>query len=211
MLGWAETRWRAPPHVAAALAWKEYTYWLAVPVVLGWTVARRVPLLTPADVLVRHGGPGSLLTLSLRRSVRLAVLADDPLLVTANSDRIRPAATEADLLAELSESFLGKHLDPFIRTLTGHTRIGVRPLRGSVSAGVAHAFVRAAVPGTQPSDLATILSALGLDDLVRLRPGPGGTCTVERRTCCLAFTLPERRACRGCCLAATWPTTSEPA
>ena len=42
----------APRTPAAALAWKAYTYWLALPAVLGWASARRVPLLDPADVLM---------------------------------------------------------------------------------------------------------------------------------------------------------------
>src|SRR3954465_4763324 len=42
----AGPRWKAQPHAAAALAWKAYTYWLALPAVLGFASARRVPLLT---------------------------------------------------------------------------------------------------------------------------------------------------------------------
>ena len=40
----AQRRWGAPAATAAALAWRSYTYWLAMPVVLGWATARRVPL-----------------------------------------------------------------------------------------------------------------------------------------------------------------------
>src|SRR3954447_15029771 len=32
----ARERWDAPDHIAAAVTWKAYSYWLAVPAVLGW-------------------------------------------------------------------------------------------------------------------------------------------------------------------------------
>ena len=38
------------------------------------------------------------------------------------------------------------------------------------------------------------------DDLVDLVPGPTGEPAVQRRTCCLAFTLPQPKVCGGCCL-----------
>src|SRR4051794_35844398 len=50
--------WGAKPHAAAALAYKQYTYWLAMPAVLGWAVARRVPLLSADNVAVRLDPPG---------------------------------------------------------------------------------------------------------------------------------------------------------
>jgi ferric iron reductase protein FhuF len=37
-------------------------------------------------------------------------------------------------------------------------------------------------------------------DLVELVPGRGGEPTVQRRTCCLAFTLPSPKVCQGCCV-----------
>ena len=39
-----------------------------------------------------------------------------------------------------------------------------------------------------------------LDDLVEIVPGAGGEPFVQRRTCCLAFTLPEPKLCSGCCI-----------
>ena len=51
----AKQRWRATPHAAAALAWKCYSYWLALPAVLGYAAARRVPLLrVPLRELLRR-------------------------------------------------------------------------------------------------------------------------------------------------------------
>ena len=37
-------------------------------------------------------------------------------------------------------------------------------------------------------------------DLVDLVAGPGGRPTVQRKTCCLAFTLPRPKICAGCCI-----------
>ena len=76
--------------------------------------------------------------------------------------------------------------------------LGRRTLLGSVASGVAHALVRveSAVPGLCDEIGDTLLGALGVADLVEITPGPA----VHRHTCCLAFTLPEPKVCRGCCL-----------
>src|SRR5262245_60272413 len=54
LLDAAKQRWRAQPHAAAALAWKCYTYWLALPALVGYAGARRVPLPRPEHVLVKY-------------------------------------------------------------------------------------------------------------------------------------------------------------
>ncbi|HET9517814.1 MAG TPA: hypothetical protein VFO77_08825, partial [Actinoplanes sp.] len=69
----------AQQHAAATLAWKEYTYWLALPAVLGWASARRVPLLRADDVLVHFADRRNLVTLGLRDGITVAVLPSDPL------------------------------------------------------------------------------------------------------------------------------------
>src|SRR5689334_17723143 len=58
----AARRWDAQPHAAAALAWKCYSYWLALPAVIGFTGSRRVPLMTPDHVLVRFSDRQPFLT-----------------------------------------------------------------------------------------------------------------------------------------------------
>lgn len=108
LLGAAKRRWQASPHAAAALAWKSYTYWLALPAVLGWASARRVPLLDPANVRV-HLDHGPLLTIGLRRSIPVAVLPSDPLALAGLPD-VRVVADEAALLAVLRESLLDAHV-----------------------------------------------------------------------------------------------------
>lgn len=202
LLDRAAQQWRTAPHAAAALAWKAYTYWLALPVVIGWASARRVPLAHPWDVLVRYDG--GQLTVGFSRRVRVAVLPTDPLAVTGLPE-IRVVPDEAALLGALRASLLDKHLTPMAEAIHERVRVGTRTLMGSVASGVAYAVLRSAdaLPGSSAQTIGTLLATLGLADLVELVPGPGGTAgtpTVQRKTCCLAFTLPQPRICSGCCI-----------
>lgn len=212
----AKQRWNATPHAAAALAWRSYTYWLAMPAVLGWAAGRRVPLLDPADVLVRieTGHTRPLLTFGLRR-LRLAVRAGDPIPAsplnvgsTADGDRLVAGGTELvtvdsepELLAELRATLRDRHLDPLLAQLRTRVNLGARLLLGSLASAVAYSVVRGtgADPAEQVATAATLLTALDVADLVALEPGPDGP-TVQRKTCCLAFTLPKPKVCSGCCL-----------
>jgi hypothetical protein len=215
----AGRRWNAAPHAAAALAWKAYTYWLALPPVLGWASARRVPLLTPDDVLVHFEDHRPLITLGLRRSVRVAVLPGDPLALSghpavqhpdgrfagppyAQAPEIVVVPDEAALLAALRASLLDAHLTPMLEQLQRHVRLGSRTLLGSLASGVAYGVLRSAdaVPGSTVANLGTLLDALDVADLVELVPGPSGELMVQRKTCCLAFTLPQPKICSGCCI-----------
>ncbi|PZF99768.1 IucA/IucC family C-terminal-domain containing protein [Micromonospora deserti] len=197
----ATLRWGGPPHACAALAWKSYSYWASLPVVLGWAAARRVPLLDPADVLIHFEDHRPLLTLGLRRSTTVAVLPNDPLAL-AGLPEVRVVADEAALLRALRAALLDAHLAPMIAAIQAEVRIGTRTLLGSVASGVAHGVLRAAdgLPGSSVETIDTLLGALDLRDLVELVPGPAGEPTVQRRTCCLAFTLPQPKICQGCCL-----------
>nr|WP_176737928.1 IucA/IucC family C-terminal-domain containing protein [Micromonospora inyonensis] len=197
----AAHRWGGTPHACAALAWKSYSYWAALPAVLGWASARRVPLLDPADVLLHFEDHRPLVTLGLRRSTTVAVLPTDPLALAAPPE-VRVVADEAELLKLLRASLLDAHLDPLIRAIQAEVRIGARTLLGSVASGVAHGILRAAdaLPGSAVESVDTVLGALGVRDLVDLVPGASGQPTVQRRTCCLAFTLPKPKYCQGCCV-----------
>lgn len=194
-------RWGAQPHAAAALAWKAYTYWLALPVVLGWASARRVPLLRPEDVLVQLEEHRPLVKLGLRRSTTIAVLPSDPLALSGLPE-VRIALDEAELLGALRASLLDAHLTPMLDALHSQVRVGARTLLGSVASGVAHGVLRAAdsLPGGSAATIGTLLDTLGVADLVDLVPGPTGELTVQRKTCCLAFTLPQPKVCAGCCI-----------
>jgi ferric iron reductase protein FhuF len=37
-------------------------------------------------------------------------------------------------------------------------------------------------------------------DLIELVPERDGRLDVQRKTCCLAFTLPQPKVCKGCCI-----------
>ncbi|TDB78493.1 ferric iron reductase [Micromonospora sp. KC723] len=197
----AARRWGGTPHACAALAWKSYSYWVALPAVLGWASARRVPLLEPADVLIHFEDQHQLLTMGLRASTRVAVLPHDPLALSGPAE-VRVVDGEAELLRVLRASLLDAHLAPVIAAIQAEVRVGARTLLGSVASGIAHGVLRAAdaLPGSSVRAVDTLLDVLDLADLVELVPGPGGEPTVQRRTCCLAFTLPSPKICQGCCV-----------
>ncbi len=202
LLDAARRRWNAQPHAAAALAWKAYTYWLALPAVLAWTSSRRVPLLRPADVLVHFEDHRPLLTIGLDRDITVAVLPSDPLALTG-LPQVRVVADEEQLLHELRVSLLDEHLTPLLDAIQAeHVRVGARTLLGSLASGVAYGVLRAAdvVPGSVVHTIDTLLAALDVQDLIELVPGAGGQLTVQRKTCCLAFTLPQPKLCSGCCI-----------
>jgi hypothetical protein len=201
LLDAAEQRWGAAPHAAAALAWKSYSYWLALPAILGWASARRVPLLYPNDVLLHFDHQRPLLTLGMRRSIGVAVLPSDPLALSGLR-QVRVVRDEAAMLATLRASLLDAHLSPLLDAIHAEVRVGARTLLGSVSSGIAHGILRAAdvLPGSTVEHIGTLLSTLGIQDLIELVPGPTGEPTVQRKTCCLAFTLPEPKICTGCCI-----------
>jgi ferric iron reductase FhuF-like transporter len=202
LLDAARRRWHASPHAAATLAWKAYSYWLALPAVLGWTSARRVPLLRPADVLMRLRDQRPLVTFGLRQSVGVTVLRTDPLARSGMPPQMRVVDDEAGLLVALRESLLDAHLTPMVSAMQTHAKVSTRTLRGSVSSGVAHGVLRATdvLPGSGAQDVDTLLTALGIEDLVELIPGGTGKPTVQRKTCCLAFTLPRPKVCTDCCI-----------
>src|SRR2546423_724026 len=56
VLSAARRRWGGSRHASAALAWKSYTYWVALPAVVGYALTRRVPDMSPEQVLVRPHG-----------------------------------------------------------------------------------------------------------------------------------------------------------
>jgi hypothetical protein len=201
LLDAAGHRWRAQPHAAAALAWKAYTYWLALPAVLGWASARRVPLLTGADVLMHFDDPRPLITLGLRADIPVAVLPTDPL-AASGLPQVRVVADEDALLAEFRRGLLDEHLEPLLEAIHARVRLGRRTLLGSLSSGVAYGVLRSAdtLPGGSAEMIARLNRALGVEDLIELVPDRNGKLDVHRKTCCLAFTLPQPKVCRGCCI-----------
>jgi hypothetical protein len=201
LLDSARRRWQAQPHAAAALAWKAYTYWLALPAVLGFASARRVPLLRADDVLMHFRDSRPLVTLGLRHDIPVAVLASDPLALSG-LPQVRVMPDEAALLAAFRTSLLDEHQTPLLSAIHSRVRIGSRTLLGSLSSGVAYAVLRSAdvLPGSSAETIGTLLGALGVEDLIELVPGRNGKLDVQRKTCCLAFTLPTPKVCAGCCI-----------
>jgi ferric iron reductase protein FhuF len=205
LLAAAQARWSASEHAAVALAWRSYTYWLAMPVVLSWATARRVLLVAPDDVLVQVGGEQQLLRFGLRR-LRLAVVADDPVPGGAGAPEPAPElvvlGSSEELLAITRRTLRDSHLDPLLAALQARARVGTRTLLGSLASAVAYGLVRglAAPPAAIDASAQALLSALDVADLVALEPDPSGRLQVRRRTCCLAFTLPVPKICSGCCL-----------
>jgi ferric iron reductase protein FhuF len=199
----AKQRWRATPHVAAALAWKCYAFWLTLPAVLGYATAARVPLLRPEAVRVHWSERAPFVTVGITPTVEVAVLPSDPMALTAYPG-LRVVAGDAELLAGLRASLMDEHLAPIMDRMRDRVHIGRRTLWGSVASGIAHGLSRAAdvLPVPVLPTTERILAALGLDSLVELSPRPGGApgLIVQRRTCCLAFTLPEPKICTGCCI-----------
>jgi hypothetical protein len=178
-------------HAAAAVAWKAYTYWLALPAVLGYAAAQRVPDMSAGNTLVRVHPAGPFLEFGLRRPL-VAVPEGDPL---AGQPGVREVP---DLAGFLREGLLDGHLTPVLDGLHELVRIGRRTLLGSLASGVGHGLVRARdhLPGPVGPTADALLAALGVADLVEITAEPA----VRRRTCCLAFTLPEPRVCQGCCI-----------
>jgi len=206
----AQQRWQATPHAAAALAWKSYTYWVALPAVVGYAAARRVPLVSPDGVVVRWSSRRPFLTVGLT-AVDVAVLPSDPLVVgsTAGSG-IRVVRDDAGLRAALRESLMDEHLAPILEQISARLHLGHRTLWGSLASGIAHGVSRAAdvVPGSPLQTAGELLSALGVADLVELSPRSDGRpgLDVQRRTCCLAFTLPVPKVCTGCTILSRSPS-----
>jgi hypothetical protein len=202
LLDAAARRWRGgSTHAAAALAWKAYSYWLALPVVLGWASARRVPLLHASDVLIHFEDKRPLVTIGYRRTTSVAVLPSDPLAI-AGVPEVIVVPDERSLLDAMRMSLLDGHVTPMLDAMHRTVRLGQRTLLGSLSSGIGNGILRAAdaLPGSTVANIGTVLGALGIDDLVEIVPGAGGEPFVQRRTCCLAFTLPEPKLCSGCCI-----------
>jgi len=199
LLDAAARRWRGSPHASAALAWKAYSYWLALPAVLGWASARRVPLLRASDVLVHFEDHRPLLTLGYRTSIPVAVLPSDPLAFVGLPEVV-VVPDEAALLSAFRSSLIDGHVTPLLDAIHSEVRLGARTLMGSLASGIAYGLLRAAdaLPGSTVANIDTLLGAFDLDDLVDLVTGPSGELTVQRKTCCLAFTLPEPKLCAGC-------------
>jgi hypothetical protein len=210
LLAAAEKRWNAQPHAAAALAWKCYTYWLALPALIGYAGARRVPLPRPDAVLVRYSEQQPFLRMALHRPA-VAVLRSDPLAAFAVPGRrsrqhgfqVVVYDDDAALRREMRRALVDDHLEPLMAGIRERVHLGRRTLMGSLASGAAHALAKAddSVPGPIVPIINEVLATLGVDDLVDITvASETGALSIARRTCCLAFTLPTPKICTGCCI-----------
>ncbi|HEY7223375.1 MAG TPA: hypothetical protein VH561_07185 [Micromonosporaceae bacterium] len=222
LLDAAAQRWHAAPHAAAALAFKHYAYWLALPAVLGYATVARVPLMRPDAVLLRWSAEKPFIQVGLapglaqarrgpdaatgRGGITVAVLPADPLLLHGVGRGIRVVPHDDALLDELRTALMEEHLTPVLAHIRSRVHLGRRTLWGSLASGVAHGLSRAAdvIPGPTIAAAEAVLTTLGVRDLVSVGERTGGGLAVQRHTCCLAFTLPEphRKVCSGCCIPA---------
>ncbi|MFB4315585.1 hypothetical protein [Actinomadura sp. 21ATH] len=187
-------RYDAPAHIAAALAWKGYAYWVSLPVTLGWTLNRRVPLIAASDALVRPLAESPFVSVGLR-DVRFAVTASDPCAGTPDTVTV---PDEAALLALVRDTLVGGHFAPLIESLRATTRTGARGLWGTAAEALSAPLYGhgSDLPGAAAA-VEELMAGLGrpLAGLMGMEDG-----APRRRTCCLWVALPDRDACPSCCL-----------
>jgi ferric iron reductase protein FhuF len=166
-----------------------------------------VPLLRPDDVVARWSAHQPFVTVGLT-GVEVAVLPSDPLALAGLGAGlvagVRVVSDEDELLRVFRESLMDDHLAPILEQIKARLHLGRRTLWGSLASGIAHGLSRSAdiVPGSTLETAVQILEAFDLDDLVELAPRADGKpgLEIQRRTCCLAFTLPQPTICVGCCI-----------
>lgn len=178
-----ERRWEAPPHVAAALWWKSFSYWTALPVTMGWALNRRVPMLTADTTALRtpEAEPG----------------------IEIGTSELRVATGDVgELGAAIAGTLIRDLHAPLIEALHALTRSGRRGLWGSVAEALAHPLVTFGHdmlddPGAAAE---TLLDSIGgpVAGLVELP-------ALRRRTCCLWVTLPGADVCPTCCVTERGP------
>jgi hypothetical protein len=209
LLAAAHRRWSASPAAEAALAWKSYSYWAALPALLGYASARRVPLPRPDALAVSIRRSESFVTVGLiAQRLQVSALAGDAVASSAPDHLPGPSLLrvpdESALLRGLRVALMDEHFIPIMEEIRSRVPVGARTLRGSIASGVAHALSRAGavVAGPTRHTAEAVLEALDLHDLVDVtNAGTGGAgLLVRRRTCCLAFRLPQPKICSDCCL-----------
>jgi hypothetical protein len=194
--------YRVPPHAAVALAWKAYSYWTALPAVVGWSAHRRVLLAGPDDVVVRQSPTRPYLTVGVRRAA-VAVLPGDPV---AGEPGVRVVPDESALLDALRTSLVDTHLAAALAAFHRAGRVGERQLWGSVAEALTYPLAAFAPVFGRPvrAEVDTMLAGIGapLARLVHVAPDDAEPCgfAVRRRTCCLAFTNADLGFCASCCV-----------
>lgn len=198
MLDAARARWKVPPHAAAALAFKGYAWAATLPVVAGWAVHQRVPILETARLRIGLADRLPYVRLDLS-SLLVATLRTDP---AAAEPGVVVAHRSATLLSYARGSLVAEHLAEVIEALHHATRVGHRLLWGTVAESVVTAA--SLLPSEhRPATARGLLHSFGapLADLVELTDDRAGA-QMRRRTCCLWFLAPESGGtyCSTCCV-----------
>jgi len=197
----AARRWGLGPHAAAALAFKGYAWAATLPVVVGWLLHQRVPLLDAARVRVGIADDLPYVRFDLA-GASVGVLRGDPAAAHPSALAVDDPAA---LLAAAKAALVDDHLAGVITALDRATRVGERLLWGSVAEAIAQpALIWPA--GTVADPVATsrrLIDGFGehVADLVEIVDDPGRP-RVQRRTCCLWFTggIGRGRYCASCCV-----------
>ncbi|NUR91990.1 MAG: (2Fe-2S)-binding protein [Nonomuraea sp.] len=103
-------RWKAPRHVGAALFWKTLGYWQTLPMVLGWAVDGRVPVMRFRDTWFKVSPAG----------------------VTIGATAVR-WGDAGDIRGALAEA-----QEPLVKVIGARYQIGERTLWGSTAEAFAH-------------------------------------------------------------------------
>src|ERR687898_1409088 len=183
------------------LAFKGYAWAATLPVVVGWVLHRRVPLLETANLRLGIADALPYVRFDLADAA-VAVLSEDP-------GASHPSACAVDdtdaLLAAARTALIDDHLAGVISALHRATRVGERLLWGSVAESIAQSVL--ILPTGAVADAADtarfLVDAFGsrLAELVEIVDEPAQP-RVRRRTCCLLFTGADGRAayCASCCV-----------
>ncbi|MGH8776209.1 MAG: IucA/IucC family C-terminal-domain containing protein [Jiangellaceae bacterium] len=201
LIGAAARRWGVGPHAAAALAFKGYAWAVAVPVIVGWGLHRRVAL--PEIGTVRVGIASRLPYVRFDLTdTPVALLPDDP---AAGHRQARVLDDPDSLLAAADAALLDDHLAAVVSAWHLATRVGERALWGSAAEAIVQPVLLLPFGSADQRAGAArrVLSAFGdrVRDLVDVVDAAGGP-RVQRRTCCLWFTGGSGRGtyCVSCCV-----------
>ncbi len=184
--------------VAAALAFKAYSYDVLEPVVTGWATQRRVLDLSLGQAFIRPTRAGYHVAAATQR---FTVLPDDPM---AGAPGVVVAADEAQLLLVLRQTLIDGHLAPAVEAFRAVRGGGARPLWGSVAQSLCYPVTIADVPDPMADvlrllsildpEVAALVEVADAHERGRWRP------VLLRRTCCYAYALPSATLCSTCCL-----------
>ncbi|MFH8409447.1 (2Fe-2S)-binding protein [Streptomyces sp. NPDC018019] len=177
-------------HAAALTLIAVYAGRVTAAAVLHWALTGRVLDVRPGNVLLRPD-PGHGIAEVRLRTFRML---DAP-------------ETDAESVATVQRTVLGRHLLPLADALRERTRAGLRQLRGGVAHGCATALgASRAAPELLARRWAGFLdgapgglAALG-DVPTVTRPDGTRRLVYLRRTCCLFYTSAEAVRCASCCL-----------